>query len=64
MGARTTHMNAFNKRELEQDTEGLLESCDFCNALIINWEILNNCIVTFEGKIKCKNCVKIKEELE
>lgn len=57
-------MNAFNKQELEQDTDGLLESCDFCNALIINWEILNNSTITFDGKIKCKRCVKIDTDFE
>ena len=49
-------MNGFNFNELLTDTEGLLESCDFCNALIVNWETLTNCWVTFDNRIICNNC--------
>lgn len=54
-------MNAFNEKELLEDESGLLESCDFCNSLIINWEILSNSVVTFEGKISCRRCVELKK---
>jgi len=37
-------MNAWNREQIEG--EPLLESCDFCNALIVNWETLTNCWVT------------------
>lgn len=49
-------MNAFNAHELANDQDGLLESCDKCNALIVNWETLNNCWITFDNKIVCKRC--------
>lgn len=51
-------MNEFNRIELENDEDGLLESCDFCNALIVNWEALTNSIVTFDGKISCRRCAE------
>lgn len=51
-------MNAFNSQELQNDTEGLLESCDNCNALIVNWEVLTNCTITFDGKIICRRCAE------
>lgn len=49
-------MNAWNREQIEG--EPLLESCDFCNALIVNWETLTNCWVTFDNRIICKNCKK------
>jgi hypothetical protein len=49
-------MNAFNAQELANDPDGLLESCDFCNAFIINWNTLTNSFVTFNSKIACKRC--------
>jgi len=49
-------MNAFNRKEIENDDSGLLESCDNCNALITNWEILNNSFLTESGSIICRNC--------
>lgn len=53
-------MNAFNLHELtNNDPDGLLESCDFCNALIVNWETLTNCWVTFDNRITCNNCRSI-----
>ena len=49
-------MNAFNKTELENDDSGLLESCDFCNALITGWEVLNNSFLTENCFVMCRNC--------
>jgi hypothetical protein len=50
-------MNKFNEIQLANDSEGLLESCDFCNRLIINWETLTNCWVTFDNRISCRKCL-------
>ena len=49
-------MNAFNAHELASDPDGLLESCDVCNALIVNWDTLTNSFVLPDGKIACKKC--------
>jgi hypothetical protein len=49
-------MNAWNLQEI--GGEPLLESCDFCNVIIINWDTLLNSFVTFDGRIACKNCFK------
>ena len=52
-------MNVFNQLEIEG--EPLLESCDECNALIVNWETLTNSFLTFDNRVVCKKC--LKEEL-
>ena len=49
-------MNNFTRRELEEDTSGLLEVCDFCNNLIFNWNTLENAKLQFNGKIACQKC--------
>lgn len=49
-------MNAFNKRELQKDKEGLLESCDCCNSLIYNWEHISQAFLSFDGEILCLSC--------
>jgi len=56
-------MNQFNKQELQNDETGLLESCDACNKLIINWDTLTNCFLTFDNKIVCLRCKKEQDEL-
>lgn len=49
-------MNVFNQLEIEG--EPLLESCDECNALIVNWETLTNSFLTFDNRVVCKKCLK------
>jgi len=49
-------MNAFNAQELANDPDGLLESCDVCNALIVNWQTLTNSFILTNGKIVCIKC--------
>ena len=49
-------MNGFNQLEIEG--EPLLESCDECNALIVNWETLTNSFLTFDNRVVCKKCLK------
>ena len=49
-------MNAFNAQQLERDDSGLLESCDNCNRLIINWEVITEAVLGFDGKVRCKRC--------
>lgn len=49
-------MNAWNKEQIEN--EPLLESCDFCNSLIVNWETLTNSTVAEDGRIICEKCKK------
>ena len=49
-------MNVFNQLEIEG--EPLLESCDECNALIVNWETLTNSFLTFDNRVVCKKCFK------
>lgn len=49
-------MNEWNKMQLTLDDSGLIESCDFCNALITNWIWLGMSFLTFDGKIMCNDC--------
>ncbi len=50
-------MNAFNAKELAEDESGLLESCDFCNQLIHNWDCLQMSFLQEDGKtILCLHC--------
>jgi hypothetical protein len=49
-------MNEWNKMQLALDPDGFVESCDRCQALIINWHWMGNAFVTFDGKIVCNNC--------
>ena len=49
-------VNAFNQLEIEG--EPLLESCDECNALIVNWETLTNSFLTFDNRVVCRKCLK------
>jgi len=49
-------MNVFNQLEIEG--EPLLESCDECNALIVNWETLTNSFLTFDNRVVCRGCLK------
>jgi len=47
-------MNAWNQRQIEG--ESLLESCDCCNALIVNWHTLTNSFIMFDNRVVCRNC--------
>lgn len=49
-------MNAFNRHEIDHDPDGLLESCDFCNRLIHNWDWMGWSFITFDGKVVCNDC--------
>jgi len=51
-------MNAFNAQQLERDESGLLESCESCNRLIINWDWLSEAVVCEDGNIRCKKCAE------
>lgn len=42
--------------QMALDPSGLTESCDRCNALIINWNWMGQAFLTLEGKIVCNNC--------
>lgn len=54
---------------MEMDESGLLETCDCCNRLIINWNWMHMSFLDFDGKIRCiwcksefvKECVAKKE---
>jgi hypothetical protein len=47
-------MNVWNQQQIEG--EPLLESCDECNSLIMNWETLTNSFLTFDNRVVCKKC--------
>ena len=47
---------AFNLKEILNDEEGILESCDVCNALIFNFTTLTNSFLLQDGRIVCKLC--------
>lgn len=57
-------MNSFNKKEIEEDESGLLESCDRCNAIIQNWDRLEMSCLSNNGKdILCKSCKEAEETI-
>jgi hypothetical protein len=47
-------MNVWNQIQIEG--EPLLESCDVCNALIVNWDTLTNSFLTLDNRVVCKKC--------
>lgn len=49
-------MNEWNRLQMEDDPSGLMESCERCGSLIINWDWMQMAFLTFEGKIVCNNC--------
>lgn len=51
-------VNSWNLRQLLEEEEGILESCDECNGLILSFETLNNSHLTFDGKVLCKKCME------
>jgi hypothetical protein len=49
-------MNEWNRLQMALDPLGLTESCDRCNALIINCDWMEMSFLTFDGQIVCNNC--------
>ncbi len=49
-------MNEFNRLQMALDPSGLTESCDVCNAVIVNWRYLQMSFLTWDGRIVCNNC--------
>lgn len=56
----TQFMNAFNKQILDKDNSGLIESCDICNKLIFNFNMVGDAATLNEdGLIICLTCLKL-----
>ena len=53
-------MNEWNRLQLALDDSGMIESCDCCNALIVNFSWMGNSFVDWSGEILCKKCVDIR----
>lgn len=54
----------FADRQLDDDSSGLLEKCDKCAKMILNWRTLSRCYLSHDGgEILCEKCHNADEGL-